>query len=130
MGPIPTGVDKLVASNLEAADALLFQLLINLGLGSDAGMVGAQDPTRGLAAHASHADDGILDGVIGSVAHMQLTGNVGRRNGDGAVAHTGTTAIVAAIKPLLKDCGLVDRRIICLGHLFCHIHAPQESKFA
>ena len=85
--------------------------------------VGAQHPARGLAAHASHTDDGILDGVVGGVTHVELAGHVGRRNGDGAVAHALTALVVAAVEPLLQDRRLVGRRIVVLGHFF-HISLP------
>ena len=123
VGPIPAGVDKLVATNLQAANALLFELLVDLGLRGDTGVVGAEHPARGLAAHAGHTDDSVLDGVIGSVTHMKLTGHIGRRNGDGAVAHALTALVVAAVEPLLQDRRLVSRRIVVLGHFF-HISLP------
>ena len=125
VGPIPAGVDKLVASNLQAANALALELLVDLGLRSDTGMVGAEHPARGLAAHAGHTNDGILDGVVGGVTHVELAGHVGRRNGDGAVAHALATLVVAAVEPLLQDRRLVGRRIVVLGHLF-HISLPSH----
>ena len=123
VGPVPAGVDKLIAANLQTADALALELFVDLGLRGDTGVVGTQDPTRGLAAHAGHADDGVLNGVVGGVAHMELAGHVGRRNGDGAVAHALAALIVAAVEPLLQDRRLVSRRIVVLGHLF-HISLP------
>ena len=123
VGPIPASVDKLVAADLQAADALTLELLVDLSLRGDTGVVGTQHPARGLAAHAGHADDGVLDGVVGGVAHMELAGHVGRRNGDGAVAHALTALVVAAVEPLLQDRRLVGRRIVVLGHLF-HISLP------
>ena len=126
VGPVPAGVDKLVAADLQAANALALELLVDLGLRGDTGMVGAQHPARGLAAHAGHTDDGILDGVIGGVTHVELAGHVGRRNGDGAVAHALAALVVAAVKPLLQNRRLVGRRIVVLGHFF-HISLPCPS---
>ena len=126
VGPIPAGVDKLIAADLQAADAFALEFLVDLGLRSDTGVVGAEHPARGLAAHAGHADDGVLDGVVGGVAHVELAGHVGRRNGDGAVAHALTALIVAAVEPLLQDRRLVGRRIVVLGHFF-HISLPCPS---
>ena len=123
VGPVPAGVDKLVATDLQAADALALELLVDLGLRGDTGVVGAEHPARGLAAHAGHADNGVLNGVVGSVAHVELAGHVGRRNGDGAVAHALTALVVAAVEPLLQDRRLVGRRIVVLGHFF-HISLP------
>ena len=126
VGPIPAGVDKLVATDLQAADALALELLVDLSLRGDTGVVGTQHPARGLAAHAGHTDDGVLDGVVGGVTHVELAGHVGRRNGDGAVAHALTALVVAAVEPLLQDRRLVGRRIVVLGHLF-HISLPCPS---
>ena len=126
VGPIPAGVDKLVATNLQAANALTLELLVDLGLRGDTGVVGAQHPARGLAAHAGHTDDSVLDGVVGGVTHVELAGHVGRRNGDGAVAHALTALVVAAVEPLLQDRRLVGRRIVVLGHFF-HISLPCPS---
>ena len=125
VGPIPAGVDKLVATDLQAADALALELLIDFGLRSDTSVVGTEHPTRGLAAHAGHTDDGVLDGVVGSVAHVELAGHVGRRNGDGTVAHALAALVVAAVEPLLQDRRLVGRRIVIFGHLF-HISLPSR----
>ena len=126
VSPVPAGVDELVAADLQAADALALELLVDLGLRGDTGVIGAQHPARGLAAHASHTDDGILDGVVGGVTHVELAGHVGRRNGDGAVAHALTALVVAAVEPLLQDRRLVGRRIVVLGHFF-HISLPCPS---
>ena len=126
VGPIPAGVDKLIAADLQAANALALELLVDLGLRSDTGMVGAEHPARGLTAHASHTNDGVLDGVVGGMAHVELAGHVGRRNGDGAVAHALTALVVAAVEPLLQDRRLVGRRIVVLGHFF-HISLPCPS---
>ena len=126
VGPIPAGVDKLVATDLQAADALALELLVDLGLCGDTGVIGSEHPARGLAAHAGHTDNGVLDGVVGGVTHVELAGHVGRRNGDGAVAHALTAFVVAAVEPLLQDRRLVGRRIVVLGHFF-HISLPCPS---
>ena len=126
VGPVPAGVDELVATDFQAADALALELLVDLSLRSDTGMVGAEHPARGLTAHTSHTNDGVLDGVVGGMAHVELAGHVGRRNGDGAVAHALTALVVAAVEPLLQDRRLVGRRIVVLGHFF-HISLPCPS---
>ena len=126
VSPVPAGVDKLIATNLQAANALTLELLIDLGLRGDTGVVGAEHPARGLAAHAGHTDDGILDGVVGGMTHVELAGHIGRRNGDGAVAHALTALVVTAVEPLLQDRRLVSRRIVVLGHFF-HISLPCPS---
>lgn len=60
VGPIPASVDKLVATDLRAANALALEFLVDLGLRSDTGVVGTEHPARGLAAHAGHTNDGVL----------------------------------------------------------------------
>ena len=128
--PIPAGIEELLAPDLQAGNAFALQLLIHLGLRGDTGVVGTENPAGGATAHAGHANDGVLDGVVRGVTHVQDAGDVGRRDGDGAIAHALATLVVAAVEPLLQDSRLVDRRIVVLGHLFCHSHAPEESKFA
>ena len=128
MGPIPAGVDKLVATDLQAADALALELLIDFGLRGDTRVIGTEHPARGLTAHARHTDDGILNRVVGSVTHVELTGDIGGRNGDGAVAHASATLVVAAIEPLLQDLGLVLRRVVNLWHFFSHISLPFSGR--
>ena len=128
--PVPARVDELLATDFQARDALALELLVDLGLRGDARVVGAENPTRGAAAHAGHTHDGVLNGVVGGMTHMQDARDVGGRDGDGAVAHAGAALVVAPIEPFLQYFRLVDRRIIVLGHLFCHTNTPEESKFA
>ncbi len=116
--PVPAGVHELLATDLQAGDALALELLVDLGLGRDARMVGAQDPTGRAAAHAVVADVGVLDGVVHGVAHVQDAGDVGRRYNDGAVAHTLAALVAAGAHPLLDELGLLLLRVVRLGHLF------------
>ena len=58
---------------------------LDLGLGGDPGVVGAQDPFRAPAAHAVIASQAVLDRVVQRMAHVQHAGDVGRRDGDRVV---------------------------------------------
>ena len=116
--PVPARVDELLASDLQARDALALELLVHLGLRGDAGVVGAQDPTGGAAAHTVVAHDGVLDGVVHGVAHVQDAGDVGWRDNDGAVAHALAALVAASVHPLLYELGLPLLRVVGLGHLF------------
>src|SRR5690606_9654165 len=51
-------------------------------LRGDAGVVGARNPERRIALHASAANHEIFQGDEHGMAHMQLTGHVRRGNGD------------------------------------------------
>ena len=116
--PVPAGLQELLAANLEAGDALLLELLVNLGLRGDAGVVGAQNPAGGEAAHAVVARKGVLNGVVHGVTHVQNARHVGRRDDDGAVAHTLGALVAACRHPLLDELGLDLLGIVCLWHLF------------
>ena len=115
--PVPAGVEELLAPDL-TGDALALELLVDLGLRGDARVVGAQDPSRGAAAHAAVADVGVLDGVVHRVAHMQDAGDVWRRDDDGAVAHALAALVAAGAHPALDELGLGGLGIVVLGHLF------------
>lgn len=45
-------------------------------MGGDTGMVGTHLPQGGITLHAAIADNGIHDGVIKAMAHMQAAGDV------------------------------------------------------
>ena len=51
-------------------------------LRGDAGMVGAGDPDRVVAKHASPADEDVLERVVERVAQVQRCGDVWRRDHD------------------------------------------------
>ena len=116
--PVPARLDELLAADLAARDALARELLVHLGLGGDAGMVGAQHPARRDAAHAVHADQRILDGVVERMAHVKHAGDVGGRDGDGAVADAGIAAVVLPLHPLVEHALLDGGGIVGLGHGF------------
>ena len=116
--PVPAGLQELLSADLEAGDALLLELLVHLGLRGDARMVGAQDPAGGAAAHAAVAHVGVLDGVVHGVTHVKDAGDVGRRDGDGAVADALGALVAARAHPRFDELGLGGLGIVGLGHLF------------
>ena len=122
VGPVPARIDERLAAHLKAVLAFVLELLVHLGLRGDAGMVGAEDPARGAAAHTRLAHDGVLDGIVERVSHMELARDVRRRDDDRAVASAGAllgpALVVTAVEPLVQHLGLSDLRIVCLGHLF------------
>ncbi len=58
-------------------------LALDQHLGGDAGVVGAHLPEGVAFLHPPPADQGVHDGVLEGVAHVQTAGDVGRRDHDG-----------------------------------------------
>ena len=82
VGPCPGMLEEFFTSQLMLLDALLSEFLHHLGFCSDRSMIGARDPQRILALHASTADKNVLNGVVQHVAHVQHTRHIGWRNDD------------------------------------------------
>ena len=93
-------------------------------------MVGAGHPESFIALHSLHTDENILDGVIESMAHMEFTGDVGRRNYDSERFLFGVNFCVeiAAIKPELIGAFFNLRRIIGFVEFFAHFCVPLSLK--
>ncbi len=85
LAPLPDALHERLAADLLATRALVDQLLLDLHLCRDPGVVGAVDPLRVAPAHACDARADVLDRGVERVAHVQLAGHVGRRDGDGEV---------------------------------------------
>jgi hypothetical protein len=92
--PGPDPLDELLTPEIAPREALLRQLALDHHLRGDAGMIAARLPQSGATAHSVEADQGILDGVVERVAHVQAAGDVRRRNDD-------------AVRPRFR---IVDRR--------------------
>ena len=128
VSPIPAGVDELLTADLAAGDSLGRELFVHLRLRGDARMVGAQDPAGGDAAHAVHADDGVLDGIVERMAHMKLASHVRRRNRHRAIAHAGVAAIVVASEPFIEHALLDGFCVVILRHVFHWMQAPSMKR--
>ena len=84
VAPGPDAFEEFLATEIAAALALgFFEVFFHHGLGGDAGVVGAGDPAGGFAFETGAADEGVLEGVIEHMAHVQDAGDVGRRDDDG-----------------------------------------------
>ena len=82
--PVPDSLQKFLAAEVITGLALLLaEVLLDLDLGCDAGVVGARHPQRLVALHALGADQDILKGLVERMAHMELAGYVRRRDNDG-----------------------------------------------
>ena len=125
LAPLVAFLDERLAADFQTGDALLGQALVHLGLGGDAGVVGADDPAGLETAHAGAADAGVLDGVVQRVPHVQHAGDVRRRDDDGVglprvLAEARRALEVAGVLPRLEDGplhgGVVGGLPLVLGH--------------
>ena len=81
--PVPDALDELFPAQVMAGFVFFSgQFALNHHLGGDAGVVGADGPQCVAALHALEAGEGVHDGVLERMAHMQAAGDVGRRDGD------------------------------------------------
>ncbi len=120
LAPGPDPFDERLAADIPARRALAGELLLDLRLGGDAGMVGAHDPARRLTSHPVEPDQGVLDRAVERMAHVKDAGDVGRRHGDREVLLRLTLGLgveVAAFIPLLEDPPLDLRRVVASGAL-------------
>jgi hypothetical protein len=77
--PRPYAFGEDFAAEGFAVGAFDFQLAFDQHLRGDAGVVGAGNPDGGVAAHAPPAHQDVRLGVLEHVAHVQVAGDVGRR---------------------------------------------------
>jgi len=100
--PLPDFRDEGFASQVMAGDLLGVELALHHDLGRDAGVVGAGDPGRVMAAHAVVAGQAIHDGLVESVPHVQRARHVGRRQLDRKrwLAGVGGGGEISALFPL------------------------------
>src|SRR5207245_8901902 len=85
LAPLPDALLEALAPQLLAARSLAQQLLLDLALGCDPGVIGAEDPLRAPAAHPVMTDEHVLDRAVERVTHVQRTGDVRRRDRDRVV---------------------------------------------
>ena len=99
--PVPDPLQELLPTQVVPGQALLAQLFLHLDLGSDACVVNAGHPQGVVALHPLEPDQGILQGRVHGVTHVQLAGDVGWRHddGEGLLALVGLGMEVAPILP-------------------------------
>ena len=82
--PRPDALKEFLAAEVVTGQALLLaEVLLYFDLGCDTGVVGARHQQCLVALHALSADEDILQGLVECVAHVQLAGNIRRRDNDG-----------------------------------------------
>lgn len=77
--PIPDLVDEEFAAEVFLGLAVDGELLLHHGLGGDAGVIHAGQPQHLITLHALAAGEDVHEGVVESVAHVQVAGHIGRR---------------------------------------------------
>ena len=80
--PVPDTLEELLAAKVIARQSLLAQLLLDLDLRGDSGVVDARHPQRRIALHPLEADQHILQRGVHRVTHVKLTGHIGGRHDD------------------------------------------------
>ena len=81
LAPCPDLFDQRLAPHIISSLALFGgELLLHFHLRRNTSVIRAGKAQRFVALHALTADDGIVDGMLNGVAHVQLTGHVWRRD--------------------------------------------------
>ncbi len=80
--PVPRPLDERLAADLLTRRALGDELLLDDVLGRDAGMVVARLPQRVEAPHPVPPDEHVLHRAVQRMAHVELAGDVRRRDAD------------------------------------------------
>ena len=82
--PFPNMLEQFLAAEIVPMlhHAILAKLAFDDTLRGDAGVVGTREPQNLLAIHARLAGEDVLNGVVEHMPHVQLTGDVWRRDDD------------------------------------------------
>ena len=128
--PRPDALQEFFAAKVIAGLALLdAQLLLDLDLGGDTGVVRTGKPQGAVALHALIAGQNVLQRRVQRVAHVELAGDVGRRHDDGIGLFVGIGfgLEAVAVQPHLVDLAFHLRRVVLLGQFFSHVDSPIET---
>jgi len=90
--PFPDFFEEFFASEVVARDVLRIELALHYDLRGDACMVGARLPQGIVARHAVVAGEGVHQGVLESMAHVQRAGDIRRRQHDAVGGSVGRVA--------------------------------------
>ena len=108
--PLPDFIEKGLAAHIAAGLAfLLAELLFDLGLRRDTGVVGPGEPEHVLALHAGATGEDILDRVVEDVTEVEDSRDIRRRDDDGVgrllsfFITTKTSGVDPAAVPLSLD---------------------------
>ena len=97
--PFPHTLDKRLAAEVVARPALRFQPALHHHLGGDTGVVAARLPQGVVAAHAMKARQRIHQCVLEGVPHVQVAGDIRRRDHDAIGLALATRGEIAPLFP-------------------------------
>src|SRR5579875_3606578 len=101
LAPLPDARDERLPAERLAAFALRRERALDLGLGGDYGVIGAEDPFAAPPAQPLVADQAILDRAVERMPHVQRAGDVRRRNRNREVLRRGPLRL-GVVDPRLK----------------------------
>ena len=107
--PVPRALDECLAAEIVAREPLARERLLDDGLRRDARVVVARLPERVEALHAMPADEDVLERPVQRVPHVQLAGDVRRRDADDVrvvAALARARGVQALLLPRLLPAGL------------------------
>ena len=100
--PLPRARDERLSAEIVPRQPLLRELLLDDVLRRDARVVVARLPERVVALHPVPADEDVLQRPVQGVAHVEIAGDVRRRNADHervVAARTGAGRVQALVLP-------------------------------
>ncbi len=120
LAPFPDPFDEFLPAQGVAIRSLFRQLPLHHVLGGDAGVVGAGHPEHPETPQPLVAAEGVLEGVVQGMAHVENARDVGRRNHD---AVGGFVSAFVGVKQALFDPEVVPARfhvagLVALGQPF------------
>ena len=120
--PCPCMLQKFLTADLILINALLFELCCDLYLSCNRRMVCSRLPQRLIALHPFEPDQNILHRLVQRMAHMQLSGNVWRRDHDGKrlLVRIYLRMKILFIQPFLIQSVFQALRVIGLCQFFAH----------
>ena len=122
LSPVPALLEEALTAQIRLLNSLRAQRINDLDLGRNTGMVCPGLPEGVISLHPLIADQDILEGVVQGVAHVELAGDVGRRDHDGeggpGMIHLGVK--VFFFFPVFVDPVLDSLRIVGLCKFSAH----------
>ena len=124
--PIPAVLQELLASQILLADPLLLEIVDDPDFRCDRCVVGPGLPEGIKSLHPLPPDQDILHRIVQSVAHVELPGDIRRRDHDreGGPAVVYFRMEVLFLLPVFIDPVLDPLGIVSLGEHLSHVFSP------
>ena len=132
--PLPYTFQEFFTAEVIFIETFFSDLLFDLDLRCDAGMIFARQPQDIVALHSLVTDQNILQGIVERMPHVQLAGDIWRRQHDAVrfffricFIMEYTMIFPEAIPFLFDLTGIVFSQIF---HVFCHIVHSYNKKIS